>query len=426
MRILLLGAGGFIGRHIMAELLQRGHAIAAVVRQDRGLRNAFPNVHFEACDLAHMNDAVQWTPLLQGIDLIINAAGVLRGRDMTGVHVEMPRALYQAATATGVRRAILISAISARPDVATDYARTKLEGERVLRDSGLSWTILRPSLVIGDGSYGGTSLLRGLAGLPLFVPLPGHGEFAFSPIHARDLARAVRIVGEDARFDGVTLEPAGPETLTLRDLLARYRSWLGIGKLRPLPVPLWIMRLFGRMGDLFGTGPIATNSLVQMIAGNAGDGEAFANAVGFRPRRLEEILRNQPSQVQDRWHARLFFLAPLTKMILVVLWLASAWLGVACGATMAEAFVTALGWSPTLADPLRIGTSLLDAGIAVLLLADRTARLSTIAQITAVAGYTLVLGIAMPHLWLDPLGPLLKNLPILALILVHGAIGDRR
>ena len=62
----------------------------------------------------------------------------------------------------------------------------------------------------------------------------------------------------------------------------------------------------------------------------------------------------------------------------------------------------------------------------MLLLADRTARLSTIAQITAVAGYTLVLGIAMPHLWLDPLGPLLKNLPILALILVHGAIGDRR
>ena len=64
--------------------------------------------------------------------------------------------------------------------------------------------------------------------------------------------------------------------------------------------------------------------------------------------------------------------------------------------------------------------------IAALVLMDGTARRSTLAQLIVVLGYSLVIGVALPSLWLDPLGPLLKNIPILALILVHGAIGDKR
>ncbi len=113
---------------------------------------------------------------------------------MKAIHVDMPRALYAGASRAGVRHVLLISAISARDDVVTDYSLTKLAGEEALRSSGLGWTILRPSLVYGDGSYGGTSLLRGLAALPFFIPVPGKGEYAFSPIHASDLARSVRLI----------------------------------------------------------------------------------------------------------------------------------------------------------------------------------------------------------------------------------------
>src|SRR3546814_12820580 len=106
---------------------------------------------------------------------------------MEAFHIAMPRALYAAARAAGVRQAILMSAISARPDVPTDYARTKLAGEAVLRESGLDWTILRPSLVYGDGRYGGTSLLLRMAGFTLDIPLPGAGDQAFTPFHLEDL-----------------------------------------------------------------------------------------------------------------------------------------------------------------------------------------------------------------------------------------------
>lgn len=426
MRILLLGAGGFIGRHILAELIAQGHEVTAVVRRAAGLDRAFPDAAIEERDLARATRTSDWEPLVRSTDVIVNAAGVLRGRTMKAMHVDMPRALHAAAAAARVGRVVLISAISARDDVATDYARSKLQGERVLRESGVEWTILRPSLVYGDGSFGGTSLLRGMAGLPWRVPLPGMGGFDFTPIHARDLARAVRVVCEDSRFAGRTLEPVGPETLSLRSLLERYRAWLGFGAVRFVSVPMPVMRLFGRLGDVSGSGPIATNSLAQLVAGNAGDSQAFAQAIGFRPRSLGEALRDRPAQVQDRWHARLFFLAPFVKAVLVLLWLASALLGLAYGAAPTGELIEAVGAPQGWADPLRIGSSLLDLGIAALVLLDRKARAATLVQLAMISGYTLVIGIGLPGLWTDPLGPLLKNLPILALVLVHGAIGNNR
>lgn len=426
MHILLLGAGGFIGRHVLTELIAHGHAVTAVVRNPAGLQQAFPDAAIVALDLARATQASDWAQFVAGVDIVVNVAGVLSGRDIDAVHVAMPRALHAAAAAAGVARIVLVSAISARDDVATDYSRSKLAGERALRDSGVAWTILRPSLVYGEGSYGGTSLLRGMAALPWRVPLPGDGAFAFTPIHVRDLARAVRRVCEDPQFAGAVLDPVGPETISLRQLLARYRAWLGFGEARFVPFPMWLLRLVGRVGDLAGGGPIATNSVAQLVAGNAGDSAAFAKAIGFEPRSLAAAFRDRPAQVQDRWHARLFFLSPAIAAALVFLWVASALLGLVYGAAATDALVGSLALPPAWADPLRVGSSLLDLGIAALVLRDRKARWATPVQLTVIAGYSLAIGLALPGLWLDPLGPLLKNLPIAMLVLVHGAIRNQR
>ena len=426
MRVMLLGAGGFIGRHILADLLAAGHDVVAVVRRAEGLEQAFPDARFVAIDLAQATDPSRWRAHLDGVTCIVNAAGLLRGPHMEAVHVAMPRALYTAARAAGVRQALLISAISAREDVPSDYAKTKLAGEAVLRESGLDATILRPSLVYGDGSYGGTSLLRGLAALPLAIPVPGAGDQLFTPIHVDDLARdVVRLCG-DAAAAGRTLEPVGPETIELRDLLRRYRAWLGFGRGLIVSVPIPLMRALGRLGDLAGDGPIASNSLIQLVAGNGGDSAAYASAIGTTPRSLDEALRARPAEVQDRWHARLFFMAPTIRAVLVLLWLASAWLGLVYGKHATGEVVTGLGLSPLLADPLRIGASLADIGIAAYLLFGRSVRIATGLQVAAILAFSIVIGIAQPRLWLDPLGPLLKNLPILLLVAVHGVIGDKR
>lgn len=426
MRILVLGAAGFIGRHVVVRLLADGHEVIGTARNAGGLEAAMPGASFLAADLARMCDTEDWTGLLGGIDVVVNAAGILRGPEMDAIHVHMPRALHGAAKVAGVKQVVLISAISARADVATDYAQSKLRGEDELRASGLGWTILRPSLVYGAGSYGGTSLMRGLAGLPLATPVPAGGDYDFSPIHVDDLAAAVARVVGDPQFVGQTLEPCGPETLPHREILRRYRSWLGFGEIQFLPVPMPAMWAMAKIGDLWRDGPVSSVSLAQLMAGNAGDGAAFARAVGLQPRAMTETLRRQPAQVQDRWHARLYFLAPVIRCVLALLWLASALLGLAHGAAQTHQVLIALGFSGEVEDPLRIAASLLDLVLAGLVLLDRRGRLATLAQLLVIAGYTLVIGWALPGLWLDPLGPLLKNVPVLALVLVYGAIADSR
>lgn len=423
MRILVLGAGGFIGRHIVTELLAGGHVPVGAVRRVSDFANAFPGVAAVSVDLARDLAPADWLARLKDIDVVVNAAGVLSGADMETVHVSAPRALYEACAVAGVKRVVLISAISARPDVATDYARTKLAGEKLLQDGSLDWTILRPSLIVAKGSYGGTSLLRGLAGLPLFTPLAGDGHYSFSPLHAQDLARAVRIVCAESRFSRRVLEPVGPETLSLRDLLARYRQWLGFPQVPFLSIPMGVMQGLARLGDRMGRGPISSNSLAQLIAGNEGDGKRFAEEVGFTPRSLGAMMAAEPAEVQDRWHARLFFLEPLLKFALVVMWLVSGLVGFFSGMPLVQEVFAALGLSQSFAMPVVILTCLLDLAIAVLILSGRKA---TMLQLIVIAGYTLVLSFAKPLLWLEPLGPLLKNLPIVAAVLCYGALRNQR
>lgn len=423
---MLLGAGGFIGRAILSELAAHGHEVAAVVRPDLRTGVLPECVRTVRLDLAKATAWQDWDHALEGIEVVVNAAGVLRGPDMTAVHVTMPLALHEAALKRGVKRVVLISAISARRDVPTDYARTKLAGEDALKDSGLAWTILRPSLVYGAGSYGGTSLLRGLAALPWRIPLPGDGSFAFSPIHLHDLAQAVRIACEKNELTGQVLEPCGPDTMPVSELLARYRRWLGFGEARFLNLSMALMRLLGRTGDILGRGPVSSNSLAQLVAGNGGDGQLFARAIGFVPRTLDAAMRDGPSQVQDRWHARLFFLAPTIRWLLALMWVGSALVGFGWGAVQASAVIAGLGLPADFAGPLRWAGSLLDLVLAAVVLGDARGRAATILQLLVVAAYTLVIGYAVPEAWLDPLGALLKNIPVMALILVHGAVAEQR
>ncbi|MBK1867021.1 SDR family oxidoreductase [Aestuariivirga sp. YIM B02566] len=423
MRILVLGAGGFIGRHIVAELLKGGHQPVGAVRRAADFARAFPGAAAVACDLARDVAVADWLPRLAGVDAVVNAAGVLSGAGMEAVHVTAPRALYEACAQADVKRVVLISAISARPEVDTDYARAKLAGEKLLQDGPLDWTILKPSLIVAKGSYGGTSLIRGLAGLPLFTPLVGDSHFAFSPLHAQDLARAVRVVCEEGRFSRQVLEPAGPEIISLRDLLSRYRTWLGLPPAPYLSIPMGVMRGLAGLGDRMGRGPVSSNSLAQLIAGNEGDGERFAREIGFTPRSLAQFMAEEPAEVQDRWHARLFFMAPVLKFALALMWLLSGLIGFFTGLPLAQKVLAALGLPSGLAMPVVVLTCLIDLAICFLVLSGRKA---TVAQLIVIAGYTLALTFALPVLWLDPLGPLLKNIPIVAAVLCHGVLREQR
>ncbi|HCE72049.1 NAD(P)H-binding protein [Ruegeria pomeroyi] len=167
--VLLLGADGFIGRHIAFFLRAEGWAVLASARRVRALdQMGFQTV---AADLARpeTHDPAFWAPHLKGCQYVVNAAGLLTGSEQAfqGVHLLAPEAVYQAMPAGC--RALLISAVGLEAD--TPFARYRRQGEALAERYQV--TILRPGLVLADSAYGGSALARGLAALPLVTPVVG-------------------------------------------------------------------------------------------------------------------------------------------------------------------------------------------------------------------------------------------------------------
>lgn len=431
MRILLTGANGFIGSQLLAGLRASGHDMVAAVRDPAAFRRKWPGVETLAVNFNRDTSPEAWRSRLAGVDAVINCAGVLhggRGQDIEAIHAIAPIALFDACAAAGICRVVQVSAISADDEAGTEYSATKKRADDHLRTLPLDWIVLRPSLVYGEGSYGGTSALRGLAGLPGITPLVGDGSAAFRPIHIDDLVETVVRVVEGNRFARQTLEPVGPEVVTLRELIGKYRAWLGLPPVPAIGIPMPLMRVAARIADLAGGGPLGTASLRQLEVGNAGREAAttFADKIGFTPRRMDDMLARRPAQTQDIWHARLYFLRPLLRAVLILLWIGSAVAGVlapVASYAMVDAAFSDLGLPSR---PLALVFSAIDLLIAGALLMRWRPRWMAAIQMAVVAGYTILLTVLAPGLWLEPFGALLKNLPILALIGVWMVLEEER
>jgi len=321
MRVLLTGATGFIGRYLLTALIQAGHDVVPAVRRPGETDRLLPRPCSIRVDFNRMTAPGDWAPHLTAIDAVINCAGILQGRpgqSIDAIHARSPIALFQACEAAGIRRVIQISAISAEPEAGTGYAATKHAADAWLAGTGLDWVILRPSLVYAQDAHGGTALFRAIAALPFLTPLPGDGRQQFQPIHMDDLTGAVVRILVDPSIRHVTIDPVGPEPVTLRQLFADLRRWLGYKPVPALPIPMILMRIGARIGDVLG-GSLNTTAIRQVEFGNTGPVEPFIAATGIRPRGWIDGLNQRPARPEDRRQARLYFVGPLIRAVLAVL-----------------------------------------------------------------------------------------------------------
>lgn len=432
MRILLTGAYGFIGSHLAARLSGDGHHVVGCGRDLALGRRTAPQVQWVRCDLNRDTTAEAWLPRLAGVDAVVNAAGILqasRRDDVDAIHFHAPAALFDACTMSGVRRVVQISALGVAADTA--YAASKRAADRHLMALELDWVVLRPSLVYARSCYGGTTLFRALAAAPFLVPLPGAGDQRFQPIHIADLAAAVaRLVQPDAP-SRVVLSPVGPEVMTLRDIVLTLRRWLGFPARVVLPVPMPLVRLAARLGDLahwFGfRGSLRSTALRQMAFGSTADVAPFVDAAGFAPRRMADALAAEPAGVQERWHARLIPLRPLLRLTLGSVWIASGLIAAfEPGHGAARALLVEAGLAGSAVAPALWGGIVADVGLGLLVLLRRHVRLAGAAMIVLTLAYLAAASLTLPGLWTDPLGPLVKTLPMIAATLAMMAIEDDR
>jgi NADH dehydrogenase len=168
---------------------------------------------------ASVHDDAQLARVLAGAHAVVNLVAILHGDEaaFTRVHVELPRRLAAACRQAGVARLVHVSALGVSPGAPSRYLRSKAAGEQVLLDSGLAPTILRPSVIFGAEDRL-LNLFAALQAVAPFVPLAG-ATSRFQPVWVHDVARAIATCLERPDTAGLTFECAGPETLTLADLV---------------------------------------------------------------------------------------------------------------------------------------------------------------------------------------------------------------
>jgi NADH dehydrogenase len=298
LRVLVTGATGFVGGHVVRRLLERGHSVRALVRDPEtaaALREL--GVELVAGDIAQdagLDDS------FAGCDAVAHLAGIIREQNSTfeNVHTRGTRRVMEAARRAGVRRFVHMSALGARPD-GTAYQRTKYEAEELVRRSDLAYVIFRPSIIVGPGGEFMDLLLRLVRYLPV-TPVIGDGRYRLQPVDVEDVASAFAQAVDRPGLDGQCFDIAGPHKLTYNRILEivceefrlrRKQMHLPVGLVRPfvelasnwrLPTPInadELDMLFDEsivpgddnvLRDVFGLGPNTFRSVLQRFPGAPG------------------------------------------------------------------------------------------------------------------------------------------------------------
>jgi uncharacterized protein YbjT (DUF2867 family) len=413
--VLLAGASGFIGSHLRQALVAAGHRVVCTGRPD-----SVPDpgcAAFVPADYARDHTVEAWLPRLSGVDVVVNAVGILQespGKSFSALHVQAPVALFAACAEARVGLVVQISALGADAGAQSSYHRSKKAADDFLAALDLPWVILQPSLVYGPG--GASARLFGLlASLPL-IPLPGKGLQQVQPVHVDDLAAAVVALVDRPPAAGLQLPVVGPEALTLREFLQRLRAALELSPGRFLPVPMPLVRLAARLGAKLPGGLLDDDTLAMLERGNVADAAPVTRLLGRPARGVERFLASIDIEGQ-RLAAQLGWLLPLLRLSIAAVWivtgLVSLW-----GYPIADslALLARTGFTGRLAVGLLYGAALLDLALGVATLVMRNRRWLWIFQLGVILFYTAVITLRLPEFWLHPYGPVLKNIPLAMLI----------
>lgn len=297
--IFIAGGTGFIGRHLLTALKNKGHKTRCLVRAKARAAGLT-----DSCSEVVTGDITDRTSLkgaLDGIDMVVHLVGIIEDRgDMTfeKVHVEGTMNLVAEAKAAGIKHFFYQSALGADLKSPARYQSTKAKAEETVRESGIPYTIFRPSLVIGRKD-GFTEKLRELINLGPVVIVPGDGKAEFQPIYIDDWVSCFLSIINTTDAIGKTYEFGGPEHLTYNELLLQLTAAMGLKKnIVHLPISvvkagLPFMGLSRSIGKALGKNvpSVTAEQLYLLGLDNICDINSVEKNFGFRPINYSEALK---------------------------------------------------------------------------------------------------------------------------------------
>jgi uncharacterized protein YbjT (DUF2867 family) len=432
MRVLVTGAYGLIGSAVLTRLHRDGHELVGTGRHVDTAQRQFPYTHWIAADFRDLQSKQAWTKILTGIDAVVNCAGALQQSlrdDLAAVHVGAPLALFTACEDLGIKRVVQISAIGAGLQGASTFAKTKGESDTALAARALPWIILRPGVVLAPGVYGASAMLRGLAGVPWRTPLIA-GDREVRIVGVEDVADTVAWALGPGLSVNATFELLHPRSYRLADVVSALRRWLGFPQQPTLELPAVFANTITAVADALAylgwRSPARSTAFAELAAGMRGDPTDWIAATGIAPKDLDGILNERPATLQDRWFARLYFLKPAAIGCLAAFWIVSGLVAIGPGWSGAQTVLATAGVNSTAAMLITAGGAIIDIALGIGVAMRSSARTALIGMLLVCGLYLLLGTILAPALWFDPLGRLVKIVPILLLIVFALAVLEER
>ena len=294
--VTVFGGSGFLGRHVVRALANRGYRIRVAVRRPEltgylrpmgrvgQINTVQANIRYPQSVAAAMRDA----------DAAVNLVGILfeRGQQrFDAVQAVGAETVALAAKSAGAPL-VHVSAI-ADPNSAADYAHSKAEGQRRVRAAQPESVIMRPSILFGpeDDFF---NRFAALARIAPALPLPGGGHTRFQPVYVGDAAEAIALAVDGSTKPGTTYELGGPDVHTFRELMEFVLATIRRRRLL-VPVPFGVLRLQAGFAQLLPKPPITPDQVEMLKGDNVVSDEArregrTLEALGIVPETIEAIV----------------------------------------------------------------------------------------------------------------------------------------
>ena len=400
MKIVILGENGFIGTYIASYLKEKNFEIVSLQSK---LDFMEPPTHESLVEM------------FKKVDVVVNAVGIIaetKNRTFNQIHTLAPIVIFDACIEAKVQKVIHISALGTETGT-TPYHVTKNRADIYLRESGLNYAILHPSVVYGDDGKS-TALFQALATLPL-TPIVGNGQQALQPIRIEDLVVTVQKSIESSDM-AIELNLVGAEPITYEGLLQTFRKCLGYRETNSISLPIFGTNVIGKVLE---EPTVNHDNIIMLNEGNSADVMPLKNFLGYEPIGFKENLEKSKAHNSQRLYTSLYLTRPLLRILIGFVWI---WSGVVSvffyPQALALDLLRELGIPMGLDIPLLYIASFLDITLGILtIIGYRLQSLLTL-QIVVITFYTLLLTFLAPYHWLHPFGPVLKNLPLIVSIYI--------
>lgn len=284
MTVLVTGATGFLGRHVVQQLLETNHEVRVMVRSP-GSESVLQTPPTDVC-YGNVTDPDALAEACRGISEVIHLVAVIRGgpRQFEAINWRGTANIVAAAREAGsVRRFVHLSAVGAANVPRLRYLHSKWLGEQEVVNGGLPYTIIRPSLIFGPGDEFTNAIAALVRALPI-TPVIGSGNNRLQPIHVEDVARCVALSLSGNIRGNRIVEIGGPEQLSYNEIIRVVARVMGRRRLL-VNVPLWKMRLPIAMMEMLTPRAPINRAMLQLITlRNVAEPDSVERVFGFRPR----------------------------------------------------------------------------------------------------------------------------------------------